>query len=58
MQKQILLRNVNKIRYCLDCNENVEIKIDGMVGRCPNSNCGHILYTIDNSKKVKEHGER
>lgn len=42
MKKQIKQRKCNKKKYCLDCNELVEMKVEGRVGYCPL--CSNKLY--------------
>lgn len=49
--KEIKLKRINRKKYCTECKEIVEIRMEGLVGRCPNSNCNKVLYIIDNRKK-------
>ena len=57
--KQIKLRKVNGIKYCLNCKEMVRIIMIELDGYCPNETSKETgrylnrLYTIDNSKKGK-----
>ncbi len=50
-QKQIKLRKVNSRKYCIDCREIVEVRIEGLQGFCPE--CGRKIYTIDTRQRVK-----
>jgi Zn finger protein HypA/HybF involved in hydrogenase expression len=56
LRKEIVLRRTNIKRYCPDCKELVEIKMEGKVGRCPI--CRKVLYIIDSKKIEKENGEK
>jgi len=43
--KQIKLKKLNRIKYCLRCKEMVEIVMIGRDGYCPE--CDDKLYTVD-----------
>lgn len=51
--KQIKLRKVNRVKYCLNCRQMVNIVMIGLDGYCPNENSERTgkylnkLYTID-----------
>lgn len=47
--KEIKLRRVNSKKYCLTCGGIMEIKMDGLVGKC--IECGEVLYTLICSRK-------
>ncbi len=49
--KQIKLRRVNSKKYCTECREIVEIKMEGLDGLC--TECGRKIYTIDTRQKIK-----
>jgi len=48
----IKLRRINQIKFCVNCNEFVKIKMERLEGYCPN--CKNKLYTMDNSIKSKD----
>ncbi len=50
--KQIKLRKINSRKYCIDCKEIVEARIDGLHGFC--SECGKKIYTTDTRQKKKK----
>ncbi len=49
--KQIKLRNINSRKYCTECREIVEIKMEYLDGFC--SECGRKIYTTDTRQKTK-----
>lgn len=56
---EINLKRINRSKYCPDCKEVVSIKMEGLIGRCPNPKCNRILYNIDNrNKETKKDGKR
>ncbi len=48
-KEQIKLRNVNRIKFCLNCNEFVKIVMYGPDGFC--ERCEEKLFTIRNNEK-------
>ena len=51
MTKKVKLRKINSRKYCLNCREIVEIKMEGLDGFC--SECGKKVYSIDVRQKEK-----
>jgi len=51
-EREIKLRRLNKKKYCINCKEIVEIKMEGLDGFCP---CKEKLYSID-VRKEKRNG--
>jgi len=45
MEKQIKLRKINRMKYCLNCEKIVEIVMKGLEGYCPF--CGKKLFTME-----------
>ncbi len=48
-KKQIKLREVNCIKFCINCKEPVKIVLNGLDGFC--ERCKEKLYTIRNNEK-------
>jgi len=49
--KQIKIRGVNKVKYCLNCLENKIVKMEKLNGKCPD--CGMLLYSLWNKREKK-----
>lgn len=50
--KPIKLRDPRK--YCPDCKEIVEVRMEGLDGFCPNLNCGLKIYSIDTRQEKQK----
>lgn len=44
-KKEIKLRKMNRIKFCIECNEVKEIEMHGKDGHCPS--CEIKLYSVD-----------
>ena len=54
--KQIKLRDVNRMKFCIDCKEIVEIEmrnLDGFCSRCLEKDVRKKLFTLN--PKTKDH---